>query len=130
MDDGLNTKDTMQLCKGGMQECRLGLEGAQASRKCLLCEELGVLPRAASLYVTAALKLLLMNSPKGPKLILYSHKALMQGKVGANGTLGKQSSGVGEGEAAMDRTENTHTHTQGGGQRGRTKMKTTSHCRL
>lgn len=82
-----------------MQGCRLGLCHLQDRRKCLLYEQRvkvlisGVFPRAASLYVAAALKLLIMNSPKGPKLILYSHKALMQGKVGANGTLGKQTSG-------------------------------------
>lgn len=87
--------------------------------KCLLYEQLvkvlvsGVFPRAASLYVAAALKLLIINSPKGPKLILYSHKALMQGKVGANGTLGKQTSG-GRGQpdadAVMNRTETEDTH--------------------
>lgn len=53
--------------------------------------------------MAAALKLLIINSPKGPTLILYSHKALMQGKVGANGTLGKanQQGGVGWGGSQM-----------------------------
>lgn len=83
-------------CRGGWASGSL-----QGRRKCLLYEQLikvlisGVFPRTASLYVAAALKLLIINSPKGPKLILYSHKALMQGKVGANGTLGKQTSGEG-----------------------------------
>lgn len=83
---------------GGMQGGRLGLWTLQGRRKCLLYEQLvkvlisGVFPRAASLYVAAALKLFIINGPKGPKIILYSHKALMQGKVGANGTLGKQTS--------------------------------------
>lgn len=47
-------------------------------------------PRPAPLYVAAVLKLLVINGPVGPKLILYSHKALMQGKVGANGTLARR----------------------------------------
>lgn len=118
MDDEQNTEDMMATLQRGMQECRLGPERAQAGRKCLLYEELVAFPRAASLYVTAALKLLVMNSPKGPKLILYSHKALMQGKVGANGTLGKQTSGGGgaDADAAKDRTEDTHTNTHTGGE--------------
>ena len=101
--------------------------GASRRKKCLLYEQLvkvlisGVFPRAASLYVAAALKLLIINSPKGPKLILYSHKALMQGKVGANGTLGKQTSkevesrGGGrqpDADAVIDRTEDGHTDRQ------------------
>lgn len=84
----------MATLEGGWA-CRFfGGGGASAvcgsERKCLLYERLvgGAFPRAASLYVAAALKLLIINGPKGPKLILYSHKALMQGKVGANGTLG------------------------------------------
>lgn len=112
----------------------LGLWSLQGRRKCLLYEQLvkvlisGVFPRAASLYVAAALKLLIINSPKGPKLILYSHKALMQGKVGANGTLGKQTSGERgqpDADAVMDRTEDGRTdrQTQGGGQRVRITMK-------
>lgn len=141
MDGELNTKDMMRTLQRGMQKCRLGLERPQSMRKCLLYEQLvkvlisGVFPRAAPLYVTAALKLLIMNSPKGPKLILYSHKALMQGKVGANGTLGKQTSGERSGTGCRCRCSDgqdrgrTHTQTQEGGQRVRTKMKT-SHCRL
>lgn len=56
----------------------------QGRWKCLLYKQLvkalvsGKFPRAASLYVAAVLKLLIINSPKGPKLILYSDKALMQ----------------------------------------------------
>lgn len=88
---------------------------------CLLYEQLvkvlvcGVLPRAASLNVAAALKLPVIHGPIGPKLILYPHKALMQGKVGANGTLGKQGKGGAGGQrgqpdadAVMDRTEDGH----------------------
>lgn len=110
----------------------LGLWSLQGRRKCLLYEQLvkvlicGVFPRTASLYVAAALKLLIINGPKGPKLILYSHKALMQGKVGANGTLGKQTSGEQpDADAVIDRTEDEHTdrQTQGGGQRVRITMK-------
>lgn len=95
-------------CRGGVGGVggHAGAGGASgvcgaSRRKCLLYEQLvkvlisGVFPRAASLYVAAALKLLIINGPKGPKLILYSHKALMQRKVGANGTLGKQTSGGG-----------------------------------
>lgn len=114
----------------------LGLWSLQGRRRCLLYEQLvkvlisGVFPRATSLYVAATLKLLIINGPKGPKLILYSHKALMQGKVGANGTLGKQTS-KGEVGAARCRCSDrqdrdrgrTHTETQGGGQWVRTKMK-------
>lgn len=100
MDGELNTKSMMTTLRGGggSMQVGLGLRSLQGRRKCLLYEQLikvlisGVFPRAASLYVAAALKLLIINSPKGPKLILYSHKALMQGKVGANGTLGKQTS--------------------------------------
>lgn len=69
--------------------------------------------------MAAALKLLIINSPKGPKLILYSHKALMQRKVGANGTLGKQTSrerGQPDADAVIDRTEDGHTDT---GEEGR-----------
>lgn len=124
-----------------------GLRVLQGRRKCLLYEQLvkvlisGVFPRAASLYVAAALKLLIINSPKGPKLILYSHKALMQGKVGANGTLGKQTSrgGGGQGapdaDAVIDRTDRGRTHGHKTdrqtrrGERVRIKMKI-SHCGL
>lgn len=113
-----NVEDVLQKGRAGAcRGCRL-----QGGWERLLVGQLGVFPRAASLYVTAALKLLVMNGPKGPKLILYSHKALMQGKVGANGTLGKQSSGGGWGggrvEAAVDAAINgthTNTHTQTGG---------------
>lgn len=131
---------------GGGMQVGLGLWSLQGRRKCLLYEQLvkvlisGVFPRATSLYVAATLKLLIINGPKGPKLILYSHKALMQGKVGANGTLGKQTSrGGGAGAArcrCSDRRDRdrgrTHTETQGGGQRVRTKMKKKkkSHCEL
>lgn len=98
MGEELNTKSMMATPREGA--CRWGFASGvcRRRRKCLLYEQLikvlisGVFPRAASLYVAAALKLLIINSPKGPKLILYSHKALMQGKVGANGTLGKQTS--------------------------------------
>lgn len=106
-------------CAGGW---RVGWGG------CLLYEQLvkvligGAFPRATSLHVSAALKLLLINGPKGPKLILYSHKALMQGKVGANGTLGKQSSQEGGGggwaedaDAVISSTEvDTDTHREEG----------------
>lgn len=136
MDGELNTKSMMTTLRrvvvvGGWGACRWGwgLRGLQGRRKCLLYEQLvkvlisGVFPRAASLNVAAALKLLIINSPKGPKLILYSHKALMQGKVGANGTLEKQTSkggrqrreGGGEqpdADAVMDRTDRGGTHRQ------------------
>lgn len=100
----------------------LGLWGLQGRRKCLLYKQLvkvlisGVFPRATSLNVAATLKLLIINSPKGPKLILYSHKALMQGKVGANGTLGKQTSGGTARCRCSDRRDGqrTDTHTDTG----------------
>lgn len=112
---------------GGMEACKWGGDhwSLQGRRKCLLYEQLvkvlinGVFPRAASLYVATVLKLLIINSPKGPKLILYSHKALMQGEVGANGTLGKQTSGRREATArcrCSDRQERQRTdrHTDTG----------------
>lgn len=50
--------------------------------------------------MAAAFKLLIINSPKGPKLVLYSHKALMLGKVGADGTLGgRQAAGQPDADA-------------------------------
>lgn len=56
--------------------------------------------------MAAAFKLLIINSPKGPKLILYSHKALMQGKVGANGTLSRrQASGQPDADAVITTTQ-------------------------
>lgn len=87
--------------------------------------------------MAAALKLLIINSPKGPTLILYSHKALMQGKVGANGTLGKanQQGGVG-GDSQMQMqwwtgrkmTDTlTDRQTRGGGKRINMKI---SQCGL
>lgn len=94
----------------------------EGRRECLLYERLGkvlvsgVFPRAASLHVAAALKLRIINCPKGPKLILYPHKALMQGKVGANGTLGMQRQQA-DADAVSDRTD---TQTQGEGE-GRAK---------
>lgn len=117
--------------RGGGMQVGLGLWSLQGRRKCLLYEQLvkvlisGVFPRATSLYVAATLKLLIINGPKGPKLILYSHKALMQGKVGANGTLGKQTSrGGGEREqpdadAVIDGTETEDGHTQRHREEGR-----------
>lgn len=120
MDGKLNTKSMMATLNGG--SCRWGWEATgvlQGRRKCLLYEQLvkvlisGVFPRAASLYVAAALKLLIINCPKGPKLILYSHKALMQGKVGANGTLGKQTSRAQpDADAVIDSTDRAQTDTQ------------------
>lgn len=38
--------------------------------------------------MAATFKLFIINSPNGPILILYSDKALMEGEIGANGTLG------------------------------------------
>lgn len=128
MDGELNTKSMMTIAGGaGVHAGELGGAGRASRRKCLLYEQLvkvlisGVFPRAASLYVAAALKLLIINSPQGPKLILYSHKALMQRKVGANGTLGKQTSGERgqpDADAVIDRTEDRHTDTRGGGAEG------------
>lgn len=129
---------------GGGGSMQVGLGGPLHRRKCLLYEQLvkvlicGVFPRTASLYVAAALKLLIINGPKGPKLILYSHKALMQGKVGANGTLGKQTSRGGgkgrRGETARCRCSDGQDRQETGtdryreeeeeGQRVRIKMKT------
>lgn len=48
-----------------------------------------VLPGAASLNVAAALKLAVVEGPVGAQVVLHPHKALVQGEVGANGTLGK-----------------------------------------
>lgn len=125
MDGELNTKSMMTTLRGvGGMQVRLGLWSLQGRRKCLLYEQLikvlisGVFPRAASLYVAAALKLLIINSPKGPKLILYSHKALMQGKVGANGTLGKQTSGGTAKCRCSDRQDGKRTDTQTDRHRG------------
>lgn len=116
-------KSMMTTVRGGGKHAGGGVRLRPQGREggCLLYEQLvkvlvcGVLPRAASLNVAAALKLPVIHGPIGPKLILYPHKALMQGKVGANGTLGKQGKGgVGgqrgqpDADAVMDRTEDGH----------------------
>lgn len=118
---------------GGGVACRWGFCSLRGRWKSLLYEQLvkvlvsGVFPRAASLYVAAALKLLIINSPKGPTLILYSHKALMQGKVGANGTLGKQTSQM-QMQWWAAQTEDGHMDTQTDtGERIKMKI---SHCEL
>lgn len=48
-----------------------------------------MLPGTTSLYVTAAFKLFIVYGPKGPKVILNSYKAFMQGQIGAHSTLEK-----------------------------------------
>lgn len=129
MDGELSAKKHDDNSAGGRQACRgegcgSGPRAGEWEGGFLLYEQLvkvlicGVLPRAASLNVAAALKLPVIHGPIGPKLILYPHKALMQGKVGANGTLGKQGKGgVGgqrgqpDADAVMDRTEDGHTQT-------------------
>lgn len=47
-------------------------------------------PGSPSLYVTAAFKLFVVYGPKGPKVILNSYKAFMQGQIGAHSTLGRE----------------------------------------
>lgn len=74
-------------------------------RRCLLYRQLiaaffgRMLPGATSLYVAAAFKLFIVYGPKGPKVILNSYKAFMQGEIGAHGTLGMG----GEGQQAARR---------------------------
>lgn len=69
-------------------------EGGGAEGRCLLYKQLitafagRMLPGATSLYVAAAFKLFVVYSPKGPKVILNSYKAFMQGEIGAHSTLG------------------------------------------
>lgn len=46
-----------------------------------------MLPGTAALYVTAPFKLFVVYGPKGPKVILDSYKAFMQGQIGAHSTL-------------------------------------------
>lgn len=63
-----------------------------------------VFSRTASLNMAATFKLFIINSPNGPILILYSDKALMEGEIGANGTLGpKQWQQVQSGEKRGER---------------------------
>lgn len=81
-------------------------EGWGGDGQSLLYEQLivagvdDVLPGATSLNVAAPFKLFVVYGPKGPKVILDSYKALVQGEVSAHSTLerGGDTEGGREGE--------------------------------